>query len=166
MHRLNHSDHFYLKDLKSRNGTLVNGRRITQMHVLHHGDEIVISKSIFRFLTSTSGVVQHSRTRRHMGGYYAVPNDVAGPMIRSSTKMLLKDSSFLVLRNEYGSHSPGQDCGRAQVSGRHVGHCVFGDQNAKLRLLLQGLSALRGAVERPAIFCTCRGTAVVGVPAV
>ncbi|MBL8820251.1 MAG: FHA domain-containing protein [Planctomyces sp.] len=40
--------HFYLRDV-SRNGTLVNGRRVTGLQLLNDGDEIVISSEVFRF---------------------------------------------------------------------------------------------------------------------
>jgi transcriptional regulator with GAF, ATPase, and Fis domain len=41
---------FQIKDLDSRNGTLVNGRSIKE-HWLHHGDEIATGDSVFLFLT-------------------------------------------------------------------------------------------------------------------
>jgi transcriptional regulator with GAF, ATPase, and Fis domain len=40
---------FHLKDLESRNGTVVNGLAIKE-HWLHHGDEIAIGDSVFLFL--------------------------------------------------------------------------------------------------------------------
>src|SRR6201997_5174409 len=41
---------FKLRDLDSRNGTLVNGEAVTD-HWLHHLDEIAVGDSVFRFLT-------------------------------------------------------------------------------------------------------------------
>ena len=41
---------FKLRDLDSRNGTLVNGEPVTD-HWLHHQDEIAVGDSVFRFLT-------------------------------------------------------------------------------------------------------------------
>src|SRR5579864_1500759 len=41
---------FKLRDLESRNGTLVNGEAVTD-HWLHHLDEIAVGDSVFRFLT-------------------------------------------------------------------------------------------------------------------
>ncbi len=40
---------FLLQDLKSTNGTLVNGESI-DVHVLSHGDKIRIGKTVFQFL--------------------------------------------------------------------------------------------------------------------
>ncbi|PYX43521.1 MAG: sigma-54-dependent Fis family transcriptional regulator [Acidobacteria bacterium] len=41
---------FKLRDLESRNGTLVNGEAVTD-HWLHHLDEIAVGDSVFRFFT-------------------------------------------------------------------------------------------------------------------
>jgi transcriptional regulator with GAF, ATPase, and Fis domain len=43
------SDAFQVRDLGSRNGTLVNGTPV-QVHPLHHGDQISVGDSIFVFL--------------------------------------------------------------------------------------------------------------------
>src|SRR5215472_7311120 len=40
---------FKIRDLESRNGTLVNGEQVKD-HWLHHLDEIAVGDSVFRFL--------------------------------------------------------------------------------------------------------------------
>ena len=54
---------FKLRDLESRNGTLVNGEPVKD-HWLHHQDEIAVGDSVFRFLTDddTDQTTGSSRT--------------------------------------------------------------------------------------------------------
>ncbi|HBR97932.1 MAG TPA: hypothetical protein DD979_11220 [Gammaproteobacteria bacterium] len=52
-----HSQTFYIRDLSSRNGTYMDGRRILRKP-LHHGDEFRIGWSTFRFLASDGRVLQ------------------------------------------------------------------------------------------------------------
>lgn len=40
---------YVVEDLGSRNGTFVNGRRLTEPHVLEHGDELRFGNSTFTF---------------------------------------------------------------------------------------------------------------------
>ena len=47
--RKEEDDRFQIKDLDSRNGTLVNGLAVKEQH-LHHGDEIATGDSVFLFL--------------------------------------------------------------------------------------------------------------------
>ncbi len=47
--RLEEDGRFQIKDLDSRNGTLVNGQAVKQQY-LHHGDEIAAGDSVFVFL--------------------------------------------------------------------------------------------------------------------
>ena len=47
--RRDEDDRFQIKDLDSRNGTLVNGRSVKE-HWLRHGDEIATGDSVFLFL--------------------------------------------------------------------------------------------------------------------
>ena len=45
---------FQIRDLASRNGTLVNGTAVKE-HWLHHGDEIAVGDSVFLFLVDDDG---------------------------------------------------------------------------------------------------------------
>jgi pSer/pThr/pTyr-binding forkhead associated (FHA) protein len=43
-----HEGRLYVRDLKSRNGTWVNGRRISTPTFLNHGDRVLVGGSVFR----------------------------------------------------------------------------------------------------------------------
>ncbi|MEY4567700.1 MAG: Nitrogen fixation protein VnfA [Planctomycetota bacterium] len=51
---------WYLRDLQSRNGTIVNGESISDNHLLQNGDQIQIASGQLEFLTSLSNVFQKS----------------------------------------------------------------------------------------------------------
>src|SRR5262245_19262278 len=51
---------FKLRDLESRNGTLVNGEAVTDRW-LHHQDEITVGDSVFRFLTGEEEPTSEAR---------------------------------------------------------------------------------------------------------
>jgi transcriptional regulator with GAF, ATPase, and Fis domain len=51
---------FQIRDLSSRNGTVVNGIAVKEQW-LHHGDEIAIGDSVFVFLLEEEGVAPHTR---------------------------------------------------------------------------------------------------------
>ncbi|MEM7127964.1 MAG: FHA domain-containing protein [Chloroflexota bacterium] len=46
---LRKSDGYVVRDLKSTNGTLLNGRRVTEPHLLRHNDRLQIGKTGFSF---------------------------------------------------------------------------------------------------------------------
>lgn len=54
------NDDWWLNDLGSRNGVLVNGVRLTSARRLRHGDEIRIANHRLTFCNSTQGPPQHS----------------------------------------------------------------------------------------------------------
>jgi predicted component of type VI protein secretion system len=51
-------DDFIIEDTESRNGTFVNGKRISR-HLLSDGDEVVISKHILKLTNSQSQATSH-----------------------------------------------------------------------------------------------------------
>ncbi len=57
---MNLNDDWWLNDLGSRNGVMVNGLRLTSARRLRHGDEIRIANHRITFCSSTQGPPQHS----------------------------------------------------------------------------------------------------------
>jgi Nif-specific regulatory protein len=49
-------DHFFIRDLRSRNGTLVNGVPVEEQQI-HHGDQIYIGDSLLIFLVEEGGPI-------------------------------------------------------------------------------------------------------------
>ncbi len=48
-------EQFVLLDLRSGAGTFLNGERIRDLHLLHHGDEIKLGEAVFRFYGAAVG---------------------------------------------------------------------------------------------------------------
>lgn len=70
-----HGGKWFVEDLGSRNGTRVNGRSLTERHLLRDGDEIQFGAEVFRFeqvedegaaRSPAAGIVHSDRTTRYL----------------------------------------------------------------------------------------------------
>jgi serine phosphatase RsbU (regulator of sigma subunit)/pSer/pThr/pTyr-binding forkhead associated (FHA) protein len=72
--RTNDSKH-YIADLESRNGTYVNGVRITEPVTLRNGDEVTLGDQVLRFVNEATGSVVLTDQPQDLEGTVVVPTE-------------------------------------------------------------------------------------------
>ncbi|MDA8563234.1 SpoIIE family protein phosphatase [Mariniblastus sp.] len=129
--------HYYLEDLNSRNGSLLNNEFITERTRLFDGSEIQICDIVFRF--SRSSVPPSNRSRPTLTSESSQSDIYGSSVFNLSVEPSSgrTDDSQLVSQLEVQSHT--------LADARHV------NAEAKLKVLMKIAHALSDLVERDAV---------------
>jgi serine phosphatase RsbU (regulator of sigma subunit)/pSer/pThr/pTyr-binding forkhead associated (FHA) protein len=124
--------HYYLEDLNSRNGSMLNNEFVTGRTRLFDGSEIQICDIVFRF--NRSSVSPITRNRPTLATESTESSSYGSSVFHLSGERIPRDDSQLVSQLDVQSHTLGDT--------RHV------NAEAKLKVLMKIAHALSDLVER------------------
>ena len=135
-----------LRDLGSRNGTLVNGERLTGQRRLHDGDEVLVGRTKFVF---RDRVVPHRPTTDALAG---PPTDLT----RTERRVLIELCRPLISHNAFqppasvreiaGRLFIGKNAVQAHLTNLYTKFDIYGDDGESRRVVLANEAVQRGAV--------------------